>query len=181
MLSLNIDVQCIELRSELISVNDKIRVSITTIPDNQKQAQIFEAKKLNFVRPSFKIRFNEATKKILIVIRKKNYFEGDPIIASTTIHTYNISNIFKERNSNDQKRVNLYESIKNTNNNPQFAQSNQTLDIIGHIDINFSVNEDKSIFSNKKNNKENKKYNDLSKMNSFKKENEYLLLDNNFN
>ena len=175
MLNLNIRMQSIELESSLISSNDKIRVSLTALPENIKEAQIFEAKKINHVQPSFKIQFKDNTKEILIVFRKKNYLEGDPIIASTVIYTSNISNIFKERNNQDEKKVTLY----------QINHANGTANVVGHMYINFTVNEEimrsKKNNNNNKINKENKKYNEFSKINSaFKKENEYLLLDDNF-
>ena len=78
--SLTINVQSIELLSAFVSSNDKIRVSITTLPDEQKQAQVYEYKKLKTVQPTFKVEFKETTKKILIVLRKKSYLESDPII-----------------------------------------------------------------------------------------------------
>ena len=179
MLSLTINIQSIELLSQLVSSNDKIRISITTLPDEQKQAQVYDYQKLNTVRPTFKVEFKETTKKILIVFRKKSYLEADPIIASTTIYTDDLTNIFKEKNNFDFKKVNLFESNKHNKEN---YQQNETPKIIGNADICFGICEEKFIKSSKKNNiKETNKHREFSKMNSlFKKENECLLLNDNF-
>ena len=178
MLNLNINMQSIELLSGCVSPNDKLRVSITTLPEDQKQAEIIEAKKLNLFKPKFKVQFKETTKKILIVIRKKNYIEGDPIVASTSIRTEELTNIFKERNNQDQKTVNLYESNKNSN------ETQKTYKIVGKIDINFFISEEMKIqqTQEKKNHKnEKKKYNEFSKIKSTKKDaNEYLLFNDNY-
>lgn len=169
MLNLNINIESIELSNELLSSNDKVRISITTLPDNQKHAEIFDSKKLNFIRPSFKIEYKNTIKKLLIVFRKKNYFDGDPIIATAVIYTENLTNIFKEQKNFDTKKVILYESSKN-----------QVRNVVGQIEVNFFITEDlKNSKMNKKNDK--KKYRENMKNNSStKKENEYFLLDNDY-
>lgn len=174
-MKMNINLTSIELMNTQLASNDKIRISITTLPKKQKQAQTIEAKKLNIFQPNFKIEFKETTKKIIIVIRKKNYIEGDPIIATTTIYTEDIKNIFKEKNNSDYKKVNLYESNKN-------QEEKQIPQINGKAEISFTVNKEViNTKSKKNNNKESNKYKEFNKMNSvFKHENEYLLLDNDF-
>ena len=60
----------------------QIRVSITTLPGEQKQAFSFEAKNMKTTRPFFSVKINDKTEKILIVMRKKSFSQKDPIIAT---------------------------------------------------------------------------------------------------
>lgn len=139
MLNLNMQIQSINLSKEIVNDNDSIRVSITTLPDGQKQAHTLEYKKINNIQPSFKIQMNNQTEKIVIVFRKQNIFSSDNIIASTVLHSKDM-HIFKEMINNEHKKVPIYEPIQGKNNNKQMQ--NKSRRILGNMEIEFSLSED---------------------------------------
>ena len=145
MLNLNIQLQSIHLSKDIIGENDTIRVSITTLPDEQKQAQAMEVREMNSKQPTFKIQINDKTERVVIVFRKKNIFGADPIIASTVIKKDDI-HIFKELMSNEHKKITIYEPIQNKNNNNKSIQ-NKNRRIVGTMEVEFTLKED---FKNQK-------------------------------
>ena len=85
MYGLNIHLKSFKLNPKLASGNDKIRVSITTLPEKNKEAFVTEARQMNFVHHFFTINVTDQTQKIIFVFRKIEFFD-DPIIASTIVH-----------------------------------------------------------------------------------------------
>ena len=90
---LNIHLHSFQLGKDIIQPNDKVRVSITTIPEKNKQAFIIEAKKIDNVHHVFSVNITDQTKKVFFVFRKKSYFQGDPIIASVMIDFKDLPNL----------------------------------------------------------------------------------------
>lgn len=94
---LNIRVLSIEIPKYLAKDNDEIRVSVTTIPEQNKQAFVIQANKLKDSQLIFGVNVSilqekipseyttTCTEEILIVLRKKNFFKADPIIARARI------------------------------------------------------------------------------------------------
>lgn len=157
MLNLNIQFQSIYLSKEIINENDTIRVSITTYPDGQKQAQTVEVKKMNVIQPTFKIKMNNQTEKIIVVFRKQGFFTDDHIIASTVLHSKNI-HIFKELINNEHQKVSIYEPIQGKNNNKSNNSKNRR--VVGSMEIEFTMHEEFSRQNfpiNKENQKEFKR------------------------
>lgn len=124
MYGLNIHLDSFELNPNIIKANDKIRVSITSLPEESKEAFIIEAKNMNYVHHFFTVNITPETRKIIFVFRKKSFLQGDPIIASTSIHAdqfptpnnmNNINNI-NNMNNTEMKKVNIFEPIQNNNN-----------------------------------------------------------------
>ena len=139
MLNLNIQMQKINLSKDIIGENDTIRISITTLPDEQKQAQTMNVNEMNSKQPTFKIQMNDKTERIIIVFRKKSLFGTDHIIASTVIKTKNI-HIFKELINNEHQKITIYEPIQNKNNN----KINESKDrrIVGTMEVEFTLQEE---------------------------------------
>ena len=89
---LNIHLLAFSLPKELINDKDEVRISITTIPDENKQNFSIEGKKMYNSNHVFWLNITNKTKKIIMVFRKKIFLSENPIIASTIIHF----NDFKE-------------------------------------------------------------------------------------
>lgn len=143
MLNLNMQLQSINLSKDIIGNNDAIRVSITTLPDGQKQAQTFEANEMRTAQPTFKIQMNNQTEKVIIVFRKKNIFGTDHIIASTTLKSQDI-HIFKDLINNEHKKISIFEPIQNHNNKNNNAKKIQKKDrrIVGTMEVEFTLREE---------------------------------------
>lgn len=143
MLNLKIQMESINLSRDVVNEKDTIRVSITTLPDGQKQAQTFEAKEMKTSGPTFKIQMNDQTEKVVIVFRKKNIFGTDHIIASTTLNSKDIR-IFKEMMNNEHHKISIYEPLQNynnkNNNNKIFHNKNRR--IVGTMEVEFTLLEE---------------------------------------
>ncbi|KAK8845867.1 hypothetical protein M9Y10_020793 [Tritrichomonas musculus] len=135
MLCLNIQMQSFELKEGVVQDNDTIRVSVTTLPGEQKQAYSFEAKNMQTTRPFFSVKINEKTEKILIVMRKKSFSQKDPIIASTVISNKQIPMKFNDIANTEMKTINLLEPLQNS------GKKNGNRKIIGKFDIQFSLSQ----------------------------------------
>ena len=151
MLNLKIQMESINLSRDVVNENDTIRVSITTLPDGQKQAQTFEAKEMKTSGPTFKIQMNDQTEKVVIVFRKKNILGTDHIIASTTLNSKDIR-IFNEMMNNEHHNISIYEPLQNynnknnnksnskNNNNKIFHNKNRR--IVGTMEVEFTLLEE---------------------------------------
>lgn len=146
MLNLKIQMESINLSRDIVHENDTIRVSITTLPDGQKQAQTFEAKETKTSGPTFKIQMNDQTEKVVIVFRKKNILATDHIIASTTLNSKDIR-IFNEMMNNEHHKISIYEPLQNYNNKNN-NKSNSKNNNKGNSKNN-SKNNNNKIFHNK--------------------------------
>ena len=109
MLHLNIQIQELEFEKGLFNKYDTLRVSVTTLPGEQKQKFKFDAKKLDRINPYFSVKINEFTEKIIIVFRKKNYSEKDPIFASTVILRSDIFKTIDDNSNREMKKINIFE------------------------------------------------------------------------
>lgn len=138
MLSLNIQLHSFDLPKSIVDRNDKIRVSITTLPDKQKQAFTFEANKMTVAHPSFTINFSEITEEIVFVFRKNNLFSNDHIIASTYIKSDEFPKLFKNVNNLDIKEMNIYEPIQHLKIKPKCTEERK---IIGKMLAQFYLSE----------------------------------------
>lgn len=87
MYSLNINLQSFSIQPDLLGPSDDIRVSITVVPDDNKQAFVINVKKISNANHVFTVNITEATKKIIFVFRRKWFSHDDPIIASAIIHS----------------------------------------------------------------------------------------------
>ena len=143
MLNLNMQLQSINLSKDIIGNNDAIRVSITTLPDGQKQAQTFEVNEMRTAQPTFKIQMNNQTEKVIIVFRKKSIFGTDHIIASTTLKSQDI-HIFKELINNEHMKISIFEPLQNHDNKINNAKNIQKKNrrIVGTMEVEFTLREE---------------------------------------
>ena len=173
MYGLNIHLKSFKLDPSIISGNDKIRVSITTLPEKNKEAFVIEAKQMKFVHHFFTINITEKTDRIIFVIRKIGFFE-DPIIASTMIFSKDFPS---GRSINtDTKTFLIYEPLQNNNNNNKNNILNKTRKVYGDMQVELSLTSAFPTFKSKENNKNNNKVQSYSKSNTYSKvnhENQY--------
>ena len=146
MLNLNIQLQSIKLSKDIIGENDTVRVSITTVPDWQKQAQTFDVKEMNTAQPTFKIQMNDQTEKVIIVFRTKSFFGKDSIVASTTLKSKDI-HIFKELINKEHKKISIFEPLQNFKNNNNKNNNtktnfNKNRRIVGTMEAEFTLLEE---------------------------------------
>lgn len=118
---LNIRVLSFNLPKNLIKDSDDIRVSITTIPEENKQAFVIPARKMKDPHIVFGVNINipqedlpnefvsTGTEKIIVVFRKKSFFKCDSIVASTIIESKDFPKNLSEAASN--KEFKIYEPV----------------------------------------------------------------------
>ncbi|KAK8845746.1 hypothetical protein M9Y10_020664 [Tritrichomonas musculus] len=139
MHSLKIHLKSIKFNRNLISPNDKIRVSVTTIPEDNKAAVVIDAKQMDDIHSSFAVDITDKTKKIVLVIRKKSFFQNDPIIASTIIRSSDLPAPSNSRNT-EIKSMCLFEPLQNKDSsslvNMHYSKDRR---IFGHMEILFRV------------------------------------------
>lgn len=124
---LNLSVLSFSLPRNLIKESDDVRVSITTYPEDFKQAFVISARKMKDSHITFGVNITvpqedlpsdfitTKTEKILIVFRKKIFFYSDPIIALTIINAKEFpKNLSQPAQS---KTFNLYEPIFSNDRN----------------------------------------------------------------
>lgn len=137
---LNLSILSFDLPVNLVKESDDIRVSITTLPEKNKQAFTVPARKMknpylnfsfNVMIPSENIPkdfISTGTEKVIIIFRKKSFFQSDPIIAYTSIFV----NEFPKKISEpiQMKTVAIYKSTqkeemisKNNNYNSNYKQN----------------------------------------------------------
>lgn len=155
-----------EIIKNIIGPKDKIRVSITTLPELQKQSQTIDFKKMNSISPIFNIKYNENTEKIIIVFRKKSFLGSQPIIASTFMKTEDLK-IF-ENKTIERKKIRIFEPVN---------ESKDKREIVGKMIIELSLEEIKPNNSEKniKNKTKENNHSKYLKVNSYEKD---LMLDN---
>ncbi|KAK8889100.1 hypothetical protein M9Y10_033844 [Tritrichomonas musculus] len=136
MQGLNIHLQSIEL-GNLLQKNDKLRVSITTLPEGNKQAFIIDAKKLSNIHHFFTVNITDKTRKIIFVFRKKSFIQNDPIIASTIVHANLFPNLQDDKLNTEMKAINILEPLHGARDADNFNP--QQRKVIGHMYIQMSL------------------------------------------
>lgn len=141
MHGLNIHIQSIEFFNGLFQKNDKVRVSITTIPEETKQAFIIDAKKMREIHHFFTVNITDKTRKIIFVFRKKSFIQNDPIVASTIIHSDLFPKIGSDKTNTEMKIINIYEplhSLKDANKQDMKDQRK----VYGQMYVQFSLTDE---------------------------------------
>lgn len=177
MLGLNIKLHSFEFFGNLINANDNIRVSITTLPDGQKQAFTFNARKMSSSTANFTIKFNETIEKIIIVFRKQNLLSDDHIIASTVISSEEFSKLFPKIENISVHKLDIYEPIQNHKNN-NMKNKTENRKVFGRMLAQFSLLE-KFIREDIKYDNQQGKFNtkDTTRIDSILKDNNMLFQD----
>lgn len=179
MLGLNIKLHSFEFFGNLVNDNDNIRVSITTLPDGQKQAFTFNMKKINSTTASFTIKFNESVQKIVFVFRKQNILSDDHIIASTVIQSEEFPKLFSKVDNISVQKLDIYEPIQHASNKNNNNVKPQNRKVFGRMIAQFSLLE-KFIREDNKYDSQQCKYDnkqDTSKIDSILKNNNMLFQD----
>lgn len=141
MHGLNIHLQALEFFNDLFQKNDKVRVSITTIPEDNKQAFIIDAKKMREVHHFFTVNITDKTKKIIFVFRKKSFIHNDPIVASTIIHSDMFPKEGDDKTNTEMKIVNIYEPLHSLRDSTSHFVKEQRK-VFGQMYIQFSLTEE---------------------------------------
>lgn len=176
---LDIQLCSFKLDDSLIHHNEKIRVSITTIPEEKKQHFTLNPKKMNDVHHFFTINITKNTKRIVFVFRRKKILKNNPIIASTIIQSAEFPKSTNDLSCKEIKTFSIFEPLsKIKKENPQsmnsfFSQRNPNGNrkIVGQMNVQFKLTNpfpDQNI--NDKNKKNSKKSKGYEKMNNENKE-----------
>lgn len=137
MYGLNIHLFSFNLYINDIRPNDKIRVSITSLPEEKKQAFIIDAKEVNDIHHFFNINITDKTQKIIFVFRKKSFLHSDPIIASTIVGADKLPKMRNSSANTEIKQINIFEPVARSNNNNY--NLNESRKVIGQMQIQMSL------------------------------------------
>ena len=118
--------------------NDKIRVSITTVPDERKEAFVIEANKSNNIHHFFTVNVSNQTQRIIFVFRKVTFFGSNHIMASTVIPMSDLPQSENDKNNTEMKTLKIYEPYQHMNNNV-YAIKNRR--VFGEMEIQFTPTE----------------------------------------
>lgn len=173
---LSIQMSSIQLSHEIAKNNDTIRVSITTLPDEQKQAFHVKAKELYCFNHSFNVNITRETEKIIVVFRKKDFLGIDEIVASTVIRSNQLPKIPENQSSLEMpiiskvNTINVYEPIQNTKQKKHQTHNNDLYQhisdysmnsrkVLGNIQIQFILKDCSSFATDYENKQYNNNYN----------------------
>ena len=151
MFGLNIHLKSFKLNKNIISGSEKVRVSITTYPEQNKEAFVTEAKQMFCIHHFFTVNVSEKTEKIVFVFRKKGFFE-DTIIASTIIHSEDVA-LTKRNKTTEMKTFNIYEPVQN---------GHKIRQVYGEMQVQFSLTSAFPTFEKKQISNNNNKNNNKS-------------------
>lgn len=122
VIGLHLIIKQFQLSKEIFKRGDDIRVSITTIPEQKKEATVIPSRQMGYANIDFCVNITipdpelakdfvcDCTEKIIVVFRRKSFFLGDPIIASTIISAKD----FPKQIVNGEKvakQISIYEPI----------------------------------------------------------------------
>ena len=138
MYGLNIHLQSFNLKRSIAHGSDKIRVSITTIPEERKEAFVIEASKMKDVHHFFTVNVDKNTQKIIFVFRKKSFLNNDPIIASTVVRNDELPQSANDTNNTEMKTINIFEPISG---DKKSFYSPQNRKVFGQMHIQFTPTE----------------------------------------
>ncbi|KAK8854198.1 hypothetical protein M9Y10_016757 [Tritrichomonas musculus] len=131
---LNINLQSFFLNRSLYKSGDKIRVSITTVPEEIKEAFVVDSDKTSNIHYFFTTNITSQTKKIIFVFRRKSFIYNDPIIASTIVHVNDLPRSATDTNNTEMKQINIYEPVQKTGHSAYAIQNRK---IFGQMEIQF--------------------------------------------
>ena len=160
MMNLNICVLSFDFPNNLTQENDKIRVSVTSLPDRQKFAETFDAKQISFAHPCFTFKFNDKTNQILLVFRKLSIFQKDPIIASTVIKGDQFPKSIDDLTNNELKTIEVYEPVQKMASKDN-SLAGRKKKVLGKATIKLSLDDDMQFISFKRERKNSKTRNGM--------------------
>lgn len=139
MRGLKIHISSFMLNQNIVQGSDKVRISVTTFPEENKELYTMEAKKLSDSHHMFSINITDQTRKILFVFRKKNIFQNDPIIASTIINASEFPYPDDSKNT-EVKTIKIYEPIQ------KMSYDRQNRQVVGQMEIKFTITDPEYAF-----------------------------------
>lgn len=89
LFELTIEFYTMYLSPDIVKNHDKISISITTLPEWQKQKFHVRVKELKDLNRSLSVNITKQTTKVILIIRKKAAFGSEVIIGSTVINSKN--------------------------------------------------------------------------------------------
>ena len=139
-IGLNIHLLSFLLPNKLIHESDSVRVSVTTIPEENKQHFKIKGKKICSSNHVFSLNITNKTDRIVIVFRKKTALKDDPIIASATIHLKDfadlpIEEITSGTTNTDVKILDIYYPLQKQIHEEQKANERQNLPIQNNTEM----------------------------------------------
>lgn len=137
MHGLIIDLQSIKLNSDILQRFDRVRVSITTFPEKNKESVVINPKNMNYIHHFFKINITDQTQKIKFVFRRKSFINNDPIIAIGYIESKKLPLPKNEKNT-EIKTIYLFERSANGTNSKK---------ILGEMQIQLTLTTEFPILS----------------------------------
>lgn len=169
MYGLNIHLISFKLNQCLFNETDKVRVSITTFPEQNKEKFLLEAKQMKCVHHFFTVNVTKKTSKILFVFRKKSFLQGDPIIASTIVCSKEIPNLQDSSNKYNEevKTIKIFEPVQS---------GHKIRRVYGEMSVQFSLTTAFTSFENKQTRQNIKKNCDKPK---YSKVNGYSMMNEN--
>lgn len=140
---LNIHLLAFNLKDNLIHNKEKIRVSITTLPEEKKQHFSINPKDIGHVHHYFTVNVTDKTQKIIFVFRRKNFIQADPIIASTVVKSDQYPKNKDDTSNTDVKTISIFEplsKIRKENKGKGFEKNiNNNRKVVGQMSIQFEV------------------------------------------
>lgn len=174
-IGLNIHLLSFTLPKKLIKSKDTIRVSITTMPEGNKQHFYIKGKKKNCSNCVFLTNITNHTKHIVMIFRKKSILSENPIIASKTIHSKEFESFQQEPIENglfstDVKTFQIYDHQKQKKDNNKCHRSKY----LGEMQIKLTFSAPFTTESAKCKELENEKANNCIINQKMKKKSEHL-------
>lgn len=168
---LNILLNSFELQYGLVTRNDTIRVSITTLPEEHKQHFEISASKICNCNHLFTVNITNETKKIIFVFRRKDSQLKNPIIASTIINSkhfpkmaQNIYQNFSGTKSNEIHKFKIFEPIQK--NQAEKVQKVSNRRMLGEMKVELSLTSPyPTVIQSKENNNQSKNLKQVKKLN----------------
>lgn len=131
------------LPQSIIKATNNVRVSITTIPEELKQAYILKAEDMKSTNHYFHINITPSTRKIVFVFRKKGFFD-DPIIGSTILYSKDFpkyNDIAEIGGTQEIHTISIYEPlcISQKDNHSDIVPTLMERRIIGQMQFELSL------------------------------------------
>lgn len=135
---LNLQFHSFEFTQGVISPNDTVRISVTSLPDEQKQATTFNVSKMHLTTSTFNLKDSDNIQKIIVVFRKKKLGFIENIFASTIIRSNEFSNYY-----NSMKRINIYEPVQRKSQDNE--QETGERKVVGTMILQIAKNDEASM------------------------------------
>ncbi|KAK8841917.1 hypothetical protein M9Y10_026869 [Tritrichomonas musculus] len=137
MMNLQIDMESLEFIDDLILPNDKVRVIITSLPDEKSSTFNINAKKIEEFHQSFTFEVSKLTKKLIIIFRRKSHLKKDNIIASTIIRSDQFPKDLNDKTNSKAKNIQIYEPFPKELNDYQSVLENRK--VLGQMEVQFTL------------------------------------------